>query len=95
MTFSWYLKDIRINEWKKYAAELLDNIYDCDYSANMTTKYLKHTAIINQGLINTRFWKVCNRLLPSNAACFHQEFVNSACKLFPVKLVLTNLLLTK
>ena len=89
MAFSWYFQGIRRNGWTKYAAELLDNIYDCDYSANMTTKYLKHKAIVNQGSSNTRFWKVCNTLLPSNAACFQPEFINRACKLFPIKLVLT------
>ena len=79
----------RKEPWTKDASELLHNIYDCDYSANMTMVYLNS---VSKGSgepfgfkKNTRFWNVCNSLLPSYKACVEPQFITSVCTLFPIR----------
>ena len=80
--------------WAKDASGLLHNMYDCDYSANMTTKYLNSmnheykSGTAPFGFKNNiRFWNVCSTLgrLGSYPACLLPEFASSACALCPIR----------
>lgn len=75
-----------------HALKLLRDIYRCDFSNNVTGGYLKHAAKQeNQFLLkhNSRVWKSCQTLLPSNVACFMPELMNKVCPVFPVRLIKT------
>ena len=75
-----------------HALKLLRDIYRCDFSNNVTGGYLKHAAKQeNQFLLkhNSRVWKSCQTLLPSNVACFMPELLNRVCPVFPVRLIKT------
>ena len=89
----YYFQDIRRQGWTKNASELLRNIYDCDYSSDITMAYLEHCKkpeTENQGLLkrNKRFWDVCSISQSSNDACFKPEFISRSCHSFPIKLVI-------
>ena len=77
----------------KDALNLLSDIYNCDYThSNNSIGYLKHASRAeNQFLMrhNSRIWKSCQNLLPSEVACFLPEFHAATCPMFPIRLIKT------
>eukprot|EP00095_Tigriopus_kingsejongensis_P001704 maker-scaffold802_size95064-snap-gene-0.15 protein:Tk01704 transcript:maker-scaffold802_size95064-snap-gene-0.15-mRNA-1 annotation:"carbohydrate sulfotransferase 1" len=75
----------------KPATDLIEMLFKCQYDAR-NIGYLKHTSkAANQFLFsdNFRVWKVCQKLLPSKAACFMPRFYQAVCPLFPIRLIKT------
>lgn len=74
------------------ALKFTRDVFNCDYTNNITTGYLKHASRSeNQFLLkhNFRIWNSCSTLLPSSVACFMPELMKKSCNLFPIRLIKT------
>ena len=71
---------------RKQKIDLIKNVFKCTPSK----EYIRFTKSWNYGFDkNFRFKTACENVLERKEACFHPQVYNTACSLFPIRLVKT------
>ena len=87
--FHWAIKDLKPAQSE---TRFMKSLFTCKFNSE-NVGFLKHVSESSNKFLfenhNFRLWNSCHNLLPNNAMCFMPDYLNHACRLFPIKLIKT------